>query len=138
MGAVVPDQLQRARVVAGDELDLRVLLDRVGEIGDHAVERHRHRALGQRGRDALGDVEAGDALGNSRLAPSGKVRATFISGSTGLRFVRPNWNPEAGLFWSDMGLSLCSLLRTSAGKRDSRTAFSARREGRKRVKARRR
>ena len=60
MRAVVPDQLQRARVVARDELDLGVLLDRVGEIGDRAVERHRDRALGERGRDALGDVEAGD------------------------------------------------------------------------------
>ncbi len=63
MRGVVPDQLQRARVVAGEELDLGVALDRIGEVGDRAVERHRDRALGERGRDALGDVETGDALG---------------------------------------------------------------------------
>ena len=60
---VVPDQLQRARVVARDEFDLGVALDRVGEVGDRAVERHRHGALGQRGRNALGDIEPGGALG---------------------------------------------------------------------------
>jgi hypothetical protein len=59
MRAIVPDQLQRARVVAGDEFDARIMLDRVGEITDHAVERHRHGALGQRRRDPPGDVEAG-------------------------------------------------------------------------------
>ena len=63
MRGVVPDQLQRARVVARQELDLGVLLDRIGEVGDRAVERHRDGALGERGRNALGDVETGDALG---------------------------------------------------------------------------
>ena len=60
---VVADQLQRARVVAGEELDLGVALDRIGEVGHRAVERHRDRALGERGRDALGDIEPGDVLG---------------------------------------------------------------------------
>ena len=63
MGGVVADELERARVVAGEELDLGVAADRVGEVGEFAVERHRHRALGERGRDALGDVETGDVLG---------------------------------------------------------------------------
>ena len=45
---VVPDQFQRARVVAVDELDLGVARDRLGEVGEFAVERHRHRALCQR------------------------------------------------------------------------------------------
>ena len=63
MRGVVADQFQRARVLARQELDLGVLLDRVGEVGDRAVERHRDRALGERGRNALGDVETGDALG---------------------------------------------------------------------------
>jgi hypothetical protein len=63
MRAIVPDQLQRARIVTGDEFNSRILLDRVGEIADHAIQRHRHRALGQRRRDALGDIEAGDAFG---------------------------------------------------------------------------
>ena len=66
MRGVMPDQFQRARVVAVDEFDLGVAVDRIGEVGDHAVERHRHRALGERGRDALGDVEAGDVLGDIR------------------------------------------------------------------------
>ena len=63
MGGVVPDQLQRAGVVAGDEFDSGVVLDRIGEIDHGAVERHRHGALGERGRNALGDVEAGGVLG---------------------------------------------------------------------------
>ena len=63
MRGVMPDQFQRARVVAIDELDLGVLLDFVGKVGHHAVERHRDRALGERGRNALGDIETGNALG---------------------------------------------------------------------------
>ena len=63
MRGVVADQFQRARVLARDELDLGVLLDRIGEVGDLAVERHRDRALGERGRDALRDVETGDVVG---------------------------------------------------------------------------
>ncbi len=63
VGGVVADQFQRARVVARQEFELGVLLDRIGEVGDSAVERHRHGALGERGRDALGDVETGGALG---------------------------------------------------------------------------
>ena len=63
VGGVVPDQLQRARVVAVEEFDFGIALDRVGEIGDRAVERHGHGAFGQRGRNALGDIEPGGALG---------------------------------------------------------------------------
>ena len=63
MRGVMPDQLQRARIVAIDEFDLGVVFDSVGEIADHAIQRHRHRAFCQRRRDALGDIEAGDALG---------------------------------------------------------------------------
>ena len=40
-----------------------IALDRIGEIGELSVERHRNRALGERRRDRLGDVEAGDAAG---------------------------------------------------------------------------
>ncbi len=60
---VVADQLERARVLAGEEFDFRVALDRVGEIGDGAVERHGDRALGERGRNPLGDVEPVMPLG---------------------------------------------------------------------------
>ena len=39
------------------------MLDRIGEIRHDAIERHSHGAFGERGRDALGDVEAGRVLG---------------------------------------------------------------------------
>ena len=54
---VVPDELERFRVGAGDEFDLGVGGDRIGEVGELAVEAHGHRALGERGRDRLGDLE---------------------------------------------------------------------------------
>ncbi len=63
MRAVVPDQLQAARVLAGEEFDFRVALNRVVQVHERVVERHRDRALGERGRDALGDVKTGDAVG---------------------------------------------------------------------------
>ena len=47
MRGVMPDQLQRTRILAGEEFDFGVAIDRVGEIGERAVERHRDRALGQ-------------------------------------------------------------------------------------------
>ena len=70
MRGVVADELQRARIVAGEELDLGVVLDRIGQVGELAVERHRHRALGKRRRNALGDVEAGGVV---RIIPTGAV-----------------------------------------------------------------
>ncbi len=57
MRGVVPDQFQGARVLARDEFDLGVALDRVAQIGEPAVERHGDGALGQRGRNALGHVQ---------------------------------------------------------------------------------
>ena len=80
-----------------EELDLGVALDRVGEVGERAVERHRDRALGERGRDALGDVEAGDAVGIVPTRAVGKGQA------------RPSFTPVA------------HSLPTNAGKRDSST-----------------
>ena len=58
---IVPDQLERFRIAAGDELDRRILGDRIGEIGEIAVEAHGHGALGQRRRDGLGHAQAGRA-----------------------------------------------------------------------------
>ena len=55
MGGVVPDELERPRILAGEELDPGVAKDRVGKIGDAAVERHRDGALGERLRDAFRD-----------------------------------------------------------------------------------
>ena len=45
MRGVVADQFDRARIVARDELQPRVSVDGVGEVGDFAVERHRDGAL---------------------------------------------------------------------------------------------
>ena len=63
MGGVVADERERPRIVAGDDLDLGILVDRVGEIGNPLVERHRHRLLGERFGDRFGDLAAGDAGG---------------------------------------------------------------------------
>ena len=61
MRGVVADQFERAGIVAGDELERRVLIDRVGKIDEFAVADRGHRALGERGRDGFGDVEARNA-----------------------------------------------------------------------------
>ena len=80
MRGVMPDQLQRAGIVAVDQLDLRVLRNRIVEIGDHAIQRHRHRALGQRRRDALGEFEPGDVLGIFALGAIGEGEGDFLLG----------------------------------------------------------
>ena len=82
---VVADQFQRARIVAGDELDLRILRDRIGEVGELAVERHRHGALGERRRDALGDVEAGDVLGKFPPGAVGEGQGDLLHGFGGFQ-----------------------------------------------------
>jgi hypothetical protein len=76
----VPDQFQRACVVAGDELDFRVVLDWVRQIGDDAVQRHRHRALGERRGNALGDIEAGGVFGEFARRAVGKGEGDFVHG----------------------------------------------------------
>ena len=76
--AVMADQLERARVVAGEELDLGVVLDRVGQVGKLAVERHRDRALGERRRNALGDVEAGGVRGIVPARAVGKGQGDHV------------------------------------------------------------
>ena len=68
---IVADEFERARIVAGQELDFRIMLDRIGKVGKRAVERHRHRALGERRRNAFGDIEAG---GVGRVFPTRAVR----------------------------------------------------------------
>ena len=44
---IVPDELERFGVGAGDEFDLGVRGDRIGEVGDPAVEAHGHGALSE-------------------------------------------------------------------------------------------
>ena len=67
----------------------------IGEIGDRAVERHRHRALGQRRRDALGDLEAGDVLREFALGAVGEGEGD-LAGSTGFKLLRLYLNPMRG------------------------------------------
>ena len=61
MRRVVTDQRQRLLVFPGEDADLGVGLDRLGEVLDLAVERHGDGLLGQRLGDRLGDLAAGNA-----------------------------------------------------------------------------
>ena len=72
MRRVVADELERARIVAGDEFEARVGLDRVGEIDEFAVAHRCDRALGERGRNRFGDVEAGNGRLVGALGAVGK------------------------------------------------------------------
>src|SRR5262245_2777240 len=72
VGGVVADQFQRARIFAAEKFDPGVALDRIGEIRNRAVERHRHRALGERRRNALRDVETCGAGGELPTRAVGK------------------------------------------------------------------
>ena len=85
MGGIMPDQFQRARVVAGDEFDSRVLRDRIGEVRKLAVERHCHSALGKRGGDALGDIEPGAVLGEFARRAVGKCEGDLLLRLGGLQ-----------------------------------------------------
>ena len=58
---VVADQRQRLLVFPGEDADLGVGLDRLGEVLDLAVERHGDGLLGQRLGDRLSDLAAGNA-----------------------------------------------------------------------------
>src|SRR5271157_1102500 len=75
MRRVVTDELQRPRVVARDEFEGRVRLNRIGEVDEVAVAHGSDRALGERGRDGFGDVEAGNArlIGALRAVGKGHV-----------------------------------------------------------------
>ena len=67
MRGIVADEFERARIVAGEKLDFGIVRDRVGQVGKLAIERHGDRALGERRRNAFGDVEAGGVL---RVVPT--------------------------------------------------------------------
>ena len=69
---VVADKLERPRIVAANELERRVAVDRVREIGEFAVANHRYGALGERGRDGFGDFETGDSGLIGALSAIGK------------------------------------------------------------------
>src|SRR6516164_1152226 len=59
MCGIVANEFERAWILAGEKLDSSVVLDRIGEVGELTVERHGHSALGERRRNAFGDIEAG-------------------------------------------------------------------------------
>ena len=61
VGGVVADQLEGAGVLAAEELEPGVGVERVGQVREHAVAHHGDGALGEAGRDRPGDVEAGHA-----------------------------------------------------------------------------
>ena len=75
--AIMPDELERLGIGARHELDRGIGVDRIGKIAQYAVERHRHRALGQRRRDRFCDIEAGAALGNPALGAVGHGEGDF-------------------------------------------------------------
>src|SRR5215831_7955304 len=116
MRGVVPDELQRARVLAGEELDLRIALDGVVQIREHAVERHGDRALGKRGGNALGDVEAGGAFGILPTRAVGKGQRDHHSLLLLTRCLRMQVS-VAGLSWmAPLGAAACPDMRQSDAK----------------------
>ena len=68
----MPDEFQRARVLARDEFDLRVAVEPAGEIAQAPVDGHGDGALGERRRNVLGDIEAGNAGLELTGSPVGK------------------------------------------------------------------
>ena len=84
MRRIVTDQREGPWIVAGDELERRVLIDRVGKINKLAVANGGHRALGERGRNGLGDVEARNAWLVGALSAVGEGDANHKSSSSSL------------------------------------------------------
>ncbi len=87
MRGVVADQLQRARIVAIEELDLRIGLDGVGEIVDDAIERHRDGALGERQRNGFDDFDACDA---GRIFPARAIGKSDVDHERSFGLTRRN------------------------------------------------
>ena len=67
MGAIMPDQLQRARVIAVQKFNFCIGFNNVGKICDRTVQRHGNRALGEGGRNPLHYIEATGASGKAAL-----------------------------------------------------------------------
>ena len=61
MRRVVTDQRQRLLVFPGEDADLGVGPDRLGEVLELAIERHRHGLLGERLGDRFRDLASRDA-----------------------------------------------------------------------------
>src|SRR5262249_1433640 len=108
---VVPDELQRARVLAGEELDFGIALDGVVQIRERAVERHDDRALGKRGRNALADSGPGGAFGEFPRRADGKGQRDHHSLLLLTRCLRMQVS-VAGLSWMASGLPSSPRART--------------------------
>src|SRR6478609_6338052 len=98
MRAVVPDELERLRIVAIDQLDFGVSFDGIVEVGEFAVERHGDGALRQRRRDALGDVETAYAAVELTLGAIGKGEGNLGGSGHGLQIAEAILEARFG-FW---------------------------------------
>jgi hypothetical protein len=74
VGAVVPDEFQRVRRLAGQDLESGIRFNGIGEVLDDPVELHRHRLLLQRLRDAGRDLAPRRSLGELAPAAIGKCQ----------------------------------------------------------------
>src|SRR6202040_3930745 len=61
MRGIVTDEFERSWVVAGDELDSSVARQGIGEVAQGSVEGDCDSALGERWRNAFGNIEPADA-----------------------------------------------------------------------------
>ena len=87
------DQLERLGALAGDELDAGIAGNGIGEIDDDAVELGSDGFLGERRRDGLGYVEAGDAGVVGALGAIGEGQDRHVS----LRSLLPTEQVRGGL-----------------------------------------
>ena len=81
MGAVMPDQLQRLRILAGDEADRRIGVELVRKIAELAVDRHRDGLLFERLGNRGGDLAPGHAGGEGPFCTIGKCQGDHGSSS---------------------------------------------------------
>jgi hypothetical protein len=82
VGGIVPDEFERTRIVAGDNLDFRVGADRIGEIGQPPSSAIATAFLASDFDMPSATSRPVTPAGNSRTELSGKVRWIIIfSGS---------------------------------------------------------
>ena len=77
---IVTDEFQRFGIGTRHDLDGRIGIYRIGEIGKLAVHDHRHGALRQRLGNAFGEFLAGDALAHRPLGAIRKRHGDFAHG----------------------------------------------------------
>ena len=61
MRRVMADKPEGFRIVAGDDPDLRIALNRVGKVAQFAIDDHGHSLLAERFCNGVRDLRAGDA-----------------------------------------------------------------------------